>query len=113
MTIVTAGAAGPSQQQAITAALTAAATAFHRQARPLDVAPLPSSDRAGLSAFVFELGLLIPSVIGGIGLFLVGMRFRVWWRISAADLVRPAVRLRQRARARHDLRRPDRRERRR
>ena len=86
VTIVTAGAAGASQQQAITAALTAAATAFHRQTRPLDVAPLPASDRAGLSAFVFELGLLIPSVIGGIGLFLAGMRFRVWWRISAGIL---------------------------
>ena len=86
VTIVTAGAAGLSQQQAITAALTAAATALHRQARPLDLAPLPASDRAGLSVFVFELGLLIPSVIGGIGLFLLGRRFRVWWRISAAAL---------------------------
>jgi hypothetical protein len=83
VTIVTAGAAGAGQQQAITAALTAAATAAHRQVRPLDVAPLPASDRAGLSAFVFELGLLIPSVIGGIGLFLAGKRFRVWWRIAA------------------------------
>ena len=84
VTIVTAGAAGSSQQQVITAALTAAATALHRQARPLDVAPLPASDRAGLSVFVFELGLLIPSVIGGVGLFLLGRRFRVWWRVSAA-----------------------------
>jgi hypothetical protein len=86
VTIVTAGAAGSSQQQAVTAALTAAATASHRQARPLDVAPLPASDRAGLSVFVFELGLLIPSVIGGIGLFLAGRRFRVWWRVAAAVL---------------------------
>jgi hypothetical protein len=45
VTIVTAGAAGLSQQQAITAALTAAATALHRQARPLDLAPLPGGDR--------------------------------------------------------------------
>ncbi len=86
VTIVTAGAAGPAQQQAITAALTAAATAFHRQTRRLDLVPLPASDRAGLSAFVFELGLLVPSVIGGIGLFLAGRRFRIWWRIAAAAL---------------------------
>lgn len=85
-TIVTAGAAGLSQQQAITAALTAAATTLHRQARPLDVAPLPASDRAGLSAFVFELGLLIPSVIASIGLFLLGRRFRLWWRVTAGIL---------------------------
>jgi hypothetical protein len=84
--IVTAGAAGSSQQQAVNAALTAAATALHRQARPLNVAPLPASDRVGLSVFVFELGLLLPSVIGGIGLFLLGRRFRVWWRVSAAVL---------------------------
>jgi hypothetical protein len=84
VTIVTAGAAGSSQQQAITKALTAAATALHRQALSLDVAPLPASDRAGLSVFVFELGLLLPSVIGGIGLFLLGRRFRVWWRLAAA-----------------------------
>lgn len=86
VTIVTAGAAGLSQQQAITAALTAAATALHRQARPLDLAPLPASDRAGLSVFVFELGLLIPSVIGSVGLFLLGRRFRLWWRVTAAAL---------------------------
>jgi hypothetical protein len=84
VTIVTAGAAGSSQQQAITAALRGAATALHRQARSLDVAPLPAGDRAGLSVFVFELGLLLPSVIGSIGLFLLGRRFRVWWRITAA-----------------------------
>jgi hypothetical protein len=86
VTIVTAGAAGLSQQQAITAALTAAATAFHRQARPLDLAPLPASDRAALSVFVFEIGLLIPSVIGSIGLFLLGRRSRIWWRVTAAAL---------------------------
>jgi hypothetical protein len=86
VTIVTAGAAGTSQQQAITAALTAAATALHRQARSLDVVPLPASDRAGLSAFVFELGLLIPSVIGSIGLFVLGRRSRLWWRVAAAIL---------------------------
>jgi hypothetical protein len=84
VTIVTAGAAGPSQQQAVTAALSAAAAALHRPARPLDVAPLPPGDRAGLSVFVFELGLLVPSVIGSIGLFLLGRRFRLWWRVSAA-----------------------------
>jgi hypothetical protein len=86
VTIVTAGSAGLSQQQAITAALRAAAIAVHRQARPLDLAPLPASDRAGMSVFVFEIGLLIPSVIGSVGLFLLGQRFRLWWRVTAAAL---------------------------
>jgi hypothetical protein len=84
--IVTAGAAGTGQQQAIEIALTAAAKAMHRSTQSQDVAPLPLNDRAGLSSFVFELGLLIPSVIGSVGLFLLGVRFRIWWRVSAAAL---------------------------
>ncbi len=86
VTIVTAGAEGILQQQAITAALTAASRSMHRPAKPLDVAPLSAGDRSGLSSFVFGLGLLIPSVIGGIGLFLLGMRLRLWWRVAAATL---------------------------
>jgi hypothetical protein len=84
VTIVTAGAAGASQQQAVKTALTAAAAALHRPARSVDVAPLPAADRAGLSVFVFELGLLIPSVLGSIGLYFLGRRLRVWWRVTAA-----------------------------
>jgi hypothetical protein len=84
VTIVTAGAAGPAQQQTVKAALLAAAATLHRPARTLDVAPLPAGDRAGLSVFVFELGLLIPSVLASIGLFFLGRRLRVWWRLIAA-----------------------------
>ena len=86
VTIVTAGAEGVLQQQAITAALTAASQSMRRTTKPLDVAPLSSGDRAGLSSFVFGLGLLLPSVIGGVGVFLVGMRLRLWWRVAAATL---------------------------
>lgn len=86
VTIVTAAASGSSQQQAITVALTTAAGTMRRSVHPLDVAPLPPGDRAGLSSFVFELGLLIPSVIGSVGLFLLGVRFRIWWRVAAAAL---------------------------
>ncbi len=35
---------------------------------------------------MFGLGLLIPSVIGSVGLFLLGARFRLWWRVGAATL---------------------------
>jgi len=86
VTIVTAGAEGVLQQQALTTALTAASRSMHRAAKPLDVAPLPSGDRAGLSSFVFGLGLLIPSVLGGVGLFLLGSGLRLWWRVAAATL---------------------------
>jgi len=87
VTIVTAGAQGVLAQQVITAALTAAARSMRRPASALDVAPLARGDRAGLSSFVFGLGLLIPSVIGGLGLFLLGMHLRLWWRVAAATLL--------------------------
>lgn len=87
VTIVTAAAAGTSQQTVIMSALTAASQALHRQVRAQDVAPLPPGDRAGLSSFVFGLGLLIPSVIGSIGLFLVGARRRLWWRVAAGTVL--------------------------
>jgi hypothetical protein len=87
VTIVTAGVTGISQQQAITGAFTAAAQAMHRPTTSLDVVPVSRGDRAGLSSFVFGLGLLLPSVLGGLGLFLFGMRLRVWWRVAAAALL--------------------------
>ncbi len=86
VTIVTAGAAGASQQAAITAALIAFSGAQHRQTGAIDVAPLSAGDHAGLSSFVFTLALLIPSVLGSVGLFLLGLRFRLWWRVGAATL---------------------------
>jgi hypothetical protein len=85
-TIVTAGAEGLTQKQALTKALTAASAAMHRSATPADVAPLPPGDSTGLSSFVFGLGLLLPSVIGSIGIFLLGKGLRVWWRVAAATL---------------------------
>jgi hypothetical protein len=86
VTIVTAGAEGVLQQQAITAAFTAAARSMHRLTKLLDVAPLSRGDHSGLSSFAFGLGLLLPSVIGAVGLFLLGMRLRLWWRVAAATL---------------------------
>ena len=86
-TLVTAGADGVSQQQVLTAALTAASKSMRRTVRPVDVAPLSQGDHSGLSSFVFGLGLLIPSVLGSVGLFLVGMGRRVWWRVAAAALL--------------------------
>ncbi len=83
-TIVTAGAEGTLQQQVITKALTAASAQMHRGVSSLDVAPLSRGDRSGLSSFVFGLGLLVPSVIGSILLFLLGSRLRLWWRVGAA-----------------------------
>jgi hypothetical protein len=50
------------------------------------VAPLSAADANGLLAFVLGLGLLIPSVIGSVGLYLVGRRTRVWLRAGAAAL---------------------------
>jgi hypothetical protein len=50
----------------------------------VDIVPLPSGDRAGQSAFVFQVGLLIPGVIGSVGFYLFGRRTRLWLRVAAA-----------------------------
>ncbi|BEP15818.1 DUF3533 domain-containing protein [Acidothermaceae bacterium B102] len=82
--LITAGAGGMSAQQTVTTALTAVAKAEGRTVRSVDVAPLPVGDRAGQSSFVYEIGLLIPGVIGSVGFYLLGRRARLWVRVAAA-----------------------------
>jgi len=82
--IVTAAAGGVTQQLAIEQALGAVAAHAGLQTQLVDVAPLPAGDRGGQSSFVFALALLVPSVLGAVGLFLAGARMRLWWRVLAA-----------------------------
>jgi hypothetical protein len=84
--VLVAGAAGLSLSQVVGTALSAAASAARRHPVITDIVPLPSHDRSGLDTFVLELGLLIPSVIGSVGLYLVGLRSRLWWRVGAGSL---------------------------
>ena len=84
LTIMTAGAAGLPAQQAATAALRAVATTDHRAVVTTDVVPVSAADRVGQSSFVYEIGLLIPGVIGSVGFYLVGRRARLWVRVGAA-----------------------------
>ena len=82
--ILVASAAGPSVQQIVTSSLSALSHSQHRAPQVVDLAPLPPSDRAGQSSFVFEIGLLIPGVIGSVGFYLLGRRARLWVRVAAA-----------------------------
>lgn len=82
--VLTAGAAGVPLQQVINRALTSVASAQGRVARPVDVVPLSAHDRAGLSAFDLELGLLVPAMFAAVGLFLLGRRARLWVRVAGA-----------------------------
>ncbi len=84
--ILTAGAAGSALAQVVSTALGHIAAAAHVSASVQDLVPPSAADRSGLVTFVFELGLLVPSVIGSVGLYLVGLRRRVWWRVAAAWL---------------------------
>jgi len=84
--VLTAGAAGLTLQQVVETALTRLAAAAGARPTVHDVVPLSAADRSGLSTFVFELGLLVPSVLGSVGLYLVGLRARLWWRVAAAGL---------------------------
>jgi hypothetical protein len=82
--ILVASAGGASLQQLITTALTAQRHVQNRAVQIVDLVPLPPGDRAGQSAFVFEIGLLIPGVIGSVGFYLLGRRARLWVRVAAA-----------------------------
>lgn len=84
VSVLTAGAGGVSVQQIVTTALDTVAHQLGRSTAAVDVVPLPSGDRAGQSAFVFEIGLLIPGVIGSVGFYLFGRRTRLWLRVASA-----------------------------
>jgi hypothetical protein len=84
--ILTAGAAGTALQQVVESALGHVATAAGARTSVQDVVPPSAADRPGLMSYVFELGLLVPSVLGSVGLYLVGLRSRLWWRVAAAAL---------------------------
>jgi hypothetical protein len=81
--IVTAAAGGLTQQQAIDGVLGDITAHLGRPGRRVDIAPLPAGDRGGQSSFVFELALLVPSVIGAVALFIAGAELRLWWRVAA------------------------------
>jgi hypothetical protein len=83
-TILTAAAAGPTLQQTVVSALEASSRAIGRSSAVHDLVPLPNADRSGLTSYVFELGLLIASIIVSVGLFLVGRNDRIWYRVAAA-----------------------------
>lgn len=83
-TTLTAGADGLTLSQAVISALGASSRALGRPTVVHDLVPLPRSDRAGLTAFVFELGLLIPCVLVSLAIFLVARIQRVWYRVAAA-----------------------------
>lgn len=84
--IVVAGAMGPTLERTIVSSLASALPDTGAEPVVTDVAALSRNDEAGLSSFVFELGLLVPSVLGSVGLYLVGVRARLWWRVAGAAL---------------------------
>jgi hypothetical protein len=84
-TTLTAAAGGLALEQTVASALATTSRAIGRATVIDDLVPLPKDDRAGLTAFVFELGLLIPAVLVSIGIFLVGRIQRLWYRVIAAS----------------------------
>ena len=83
-TILTAAAAGLTLQQTVVSALQASSRTIDRASVSHDLVPLPNADSSGLTSYVVELGLLIASIIGSVGLFLVGRKDRIWYRVAAA-----------------------------
>jgi hypothetical protein len=82
--VLTASAQGLPLQNAVDRALDGVALARGVPAQHVDVAPLPDGDRFGLTCFSLELGLLVPAVVGAIGIFVMGRRARLWIRLLGA-----------------------------
>ncbi|MFC4030095.1 hypothetical protein ACFO3J_01260 [Streptomyces polygonati] len=82
--VLTAGADGVSLQQVVSGQLGGVARKLDRPVRAVDEVPLPAGDRSGQSSFGYEIGLVVPGVIGSVGLYLFGRRIRLWFRVAAA-----------------------------
>ena len=82
--ILVASAGGVSLEQLISNTLSTERRTHNRAVQIIDLVPLPAGDHAGQSSFVFEIGLLIPGVIGSVGFYLLGRRARLWVRVAAA-----------------------------
>jgi len=82
--VLTAGAEGVSLQQVVSGGLGKAAQLLGHPVQAVDEVPLPAGDRSGQSSFAYEIGLVIPGVIGSIGMYLFGRRIRLWFRVAAA-----------------------------
>src|SRR6202789_274908 len=72
--ILVASAAGVSLQQVIVNAFSVERQARGRRVEIIGLVPLPPGDAPGQSSFLFEIGLLIPGVIGSVGFYLLGRR---------------------------------------
>jgi len=74
--LLTAGAAGIGAQQAIehafTAMVTHAPAGMRQKLLSEDLRPLPANDSRGISSSAFQFGLLVPSFVFGILLFIFG-----------------------------------------
>jgi hypothetical protein len=82
--VLSAGAEGVSLQQVVNKGLGQIAQSMGRPVQAVDEVPLPAGDRSGQSSFSYEIALLIPGVIGSVGLYLFGRRIRLWFRVAAA-----------------------------
>jgi hypothetical protein len=78
---VVAGASGPAPTELVVTAARALARAGHVPLRVEDAAPLPAADRRGLSSLFTMVGTLIPSLVFGALLSLVGrgLPARIRW----------------------------------
>jgi hypothetical protein len=87
--ILVAQALGAAPTETVTKALRGAAAAAGAPALVQDLRPLPSSDRRGLSSLFTVIGTLIPSLVFGVLLTLLGRRLpaRARWSAVAAYAV--------------------------
>lgn len=80
--LVTAGAAGEAPQLALELVGQKLAAAVPEKLTVEDLAPLPSSDSHGLSSYTYQYGLLVPSFVFAVLIFMFGYGLSLVWRLG-------------------------------
>lgn len=80
--LVTASAAGNAAATALTKVATQLTTAIDMPLETEDLVPAPERDSAGLSTYTFQYGLLVPSFVFAMLIFMFGHGLTLAWRLG-------------------------------
>jgi hypothetical protein len=80
--LFTASAAGKAANTALTVLGTQLADTFKEPLHPQDLAPLPKADSQGLSSYTYQYGLLVPSFVFAVLIFMFAYGLSLVWRLG-------------------------------
>ena len=80
--MITASAAGKAANTALTLLGEQVAAIFKVPLQTQDLVPLPESDSQGLSSYTYQYGLLVPSFVFAVLIFMFGYGLSLVWRLG-------------------------------